>query len=225
MNLMNSLALLRPEPPRLNLGSTEAIIGQVPFAPNVDPEDRRQPGISVEMAGILDEVRHAMGGGDAQGAHAVALRLVTLLMPTGAAEFAGTRGGLLPWQKRKIDRYLREHLEQPLYLDVLAEQISLSASHFCRAFKKSYGTTPHMHIIELRLELAQRLMLSTEDSLSRIALTCGLADQSHLSRLFRRGVGESPGAWRRRYLSDAEADARSRRSKACRSAGLPKSTR
>ncbi len=34
-------------------------------------------------------------------------------------------------------------------------------------------------------------------ALSIIAVECGLADQAHLTRLFRRIVGESPAAWRR----------------------------
>jgi AraC family transcriptional regulator len=54
-------------------------------------------------------------------------------------------------------------------------------------------------------------MLTTEDPLSQIALACGMADQAHLSKLFRRGVGETPSAWRRRSLTDAEPDTKNRR--------------
>jgi AraC-like DNA-binding protein len=42
-------------------------------------------------------------------------------------------------------------------------------------------------------------MLTTEDTLSQIAVACGLADQSRLSRVFRRTLGHSPSAWRRHY--------------------------
>ncbi|MDR6290252.1 AraC-like DNA-binding protein [Inquilinus ginsengisoli] len=157
---------------------------------------------------LLEDVRRAMDL-NPEAAHAAALRLVTHL--TGpAAERAGVRGGLAPWQQHKIDRYLRKHLERPLSVEMLAGQISLSVSHFCRAFKASFGTTPHMHIIRLRLDLARHLMLTTEDPLSHIALACGLANQAHLSRLFRRWVGEPPSAWRRRNLTDAHAKARRR---------------
>lgn len=173
-----------------------------------------------EAVEILDDVRRAMER-NPEDARAFALRLVTLLTPSAETASAGVRGGLAPWQKRKVDRYLSEHLGCPLYIEEIASRTSLSTSHFCRAFKESYGTTPHKHIIGLRLELAQRLMLTTEEPLSQIALACGMADQAHLSRLFRRGVGESPGAWRRRSLTDSEAEARSLRSKAGRSVRLP----
>jgi AraC family transcriptional regulator len=65
--------------------------------------------------------------------------------------------------------------------------------------------------------LAQRLMLTTQEPLSQIALACGMADQAHLSKLFRRGVGETPGAWRRRSLTDTQAEARCRHQKESRS--------
>ncbi|WP_181832593.1 helix-turn-helix domain-containing protein [Bosea caraganae] len=178
------------------------------------PEGARSRDALVEA--LLDDVRNAMER-DPEAAHSAAVRLVSLLTPQAAAESEVARGGLAPWQKRKVDRYLQAHLQHPLRLDTLAEQIPLSVSHFCRAFKESFGTTPHMHIIRLRLELAQRLMLTTQDPLSQIALACGLADQAHLSKLFGRMVGEAPSAWRRRNLTDAQADAGSRHSTASQS--------
>jgi AraC family transcriptional regulator len=201
---MESLAFIEHESHQTRLGSNSC-------SPSV-----RHARFSAEAAVILDDVRRAMER-NPESAHAAALRLVTLLTPAAAPELPAARGGLAPWQRRKVDRYLREQLDQPLYVEDLADQVSLSVSHFCRAFKESYGATPHMHIIGLRLELAQRLMLTTADPLSDIALACGMADQSHLSKLFRREVGETPGAWRRRSLPDAEAEARSRLSKASRS--------
>ena len=44
-------------------------------------------------------------------------------------------------------------------------------------------------------------MLTTDEPLSQIALACGLCDQSHFTRVFRRIVGESPNAWRRRVIA------------------------
>jgi AraC-like DNA-binding protein len=163
--------------------------------PSPFSEGAAESRISVQGVEILDAVHAELE----RGALASALRLLMLVAPH--ADAPGARGGLAPWQKRKVDRYMREHLEQPLQVKRLAGQVSLSVSHFCRAFKESFGTTPHSYVIRLRLELAQRLMLTTRDPLSRIALACGLADQAHLSKLFRRWVGETPNAWRRRNFT------------------------
>jgi AraC family transcriptional regulator len=177
--------------------------------PNSPSEQRGDTKTSTEVAEILDEIRVEVDRSP-EGARAAALRLVSLLTPRAAAVSAGSRGGLALWQKRKIDCYLRENLERPLQVKQLAQQVSLSVSHFCRAFKDSFGTTPHMHIIRLRLERAQQLMLETQEPLSDIALRCGLADQAHLSKLFRRWMGETPNAWRRRTFIDAQGGIRIR---------------
>ncbi|MFC4313651.1 helix-turn-helix domain-containing protein [Steroidobacter flavus] len=119
--------------------------------------------------------------------------------PTVAKE--PVRGGLSPWQVRKVASYVDANLDRSIKNEDLAGLVRLNASHFGRAFRNSFGEPPHEYVIRRRVERAQGLMLSTDASLSEIALDCGLADQSHLTRLFRRIVGESPRAWRRARLS------------------------
>ena len=75
--------------------------------------------------------------------------------------------------------------------------LHLSASHFCRAFKCSSGASPRDYVLNRRIEVAQSLMLTTAEPLSAIAVTCGMCDQQHFARSFRRIVGETPSAWRR----------------------------
>jgi AraC family transcriptional regulator len=156
----------------------------------------------LEAAQVLDVLGRTLGQ-DPDAARAAAQQLVRLLTPAPAA--APARGGLAPWQQRKIERYLGEHLEGPVHVGTLAAELPLSVSHFCRAFKESFGETPHAHIMRLRFERAQALMLTTAEPLSQIALACGLADQAHLSKLFRRHVGDTPSRWRRRHTGEGAA--------------------
>jgi AraC family transcriptional regulator len=114
---------------------------------------------------------------------------------------AQVRGGLAPWQVRKVTSYVDAHLDASIRNDDLAALVRLNPSHFGRAFRNSFGEPPHEFVIRRRVERAQGLMLSTDASLTDIALDCGLADQSHLTRLFRRIVGESPRAWRRARIT------------------------
>jgi AraC family transcriptional regulator len=114
------------------------------------------------------------------------------------------RGNLAPWQIRRLTTHIDSNLSDSIRCEDLARLVRLSLSHFIRAFKASFGHTPHTFIMRRRFERAQGLMLATDASLGDIALECGLADQSHLSRIFQRFVAESPGAWRR-----ARADRRS----------------
>jgi AraC-like DNA-binding protein len=82
--------------------------------------------------------------------------------------------------------------------------VGYSEFHFAVAFRNALGAPPHEYLIRQRIERAQQLMLSSDLPLCQIAAECGLADQSHLSRLFRRLVGETPAAWRRNRFSGAE---------------------
>lgn len=110
---------------------------------------------------------------------------------------APSRGGLAPWQLKKITAFIENRLDDKIHVEDLADCARLSPSHFCRAFKTTTGETPHAHVMRMRLEKAQVMMLETEETLSQIADACGLADQAHLTRLFRQRLGATPYQWRR----------------------------
>ena len=124
---------------------------------------------------------------------------------------AGSRGGLAPWQKRRIQSYIEERLEATILITDLARRVSLSAGYFRRAFKQSFGESPHTYIVGARIERAKKLMLTTPESLSQIALACGLSDQSHLCRTFRQATGTTPGGWRLRHTGGLSPAARLKR--------------
>jgi AraC family transcriptional regulator len=122
--------------------------------------------------------------------------LETVAQPAARAP-AATLEGLAPWQIRRVLTYVDSNLHTPIRNKDLAALARLSEFHFNVAFRKSVGHAPHEYLIRRRMERAQGLMLSTDKALSEIAAECGLADQPHFTRLFRRFAGESPAAWRR----------------------------
>jgi AraC-like DNA-binding protein len=108
-----------------------------------------------------------------------------------------TKGGLAPWQIRKVTAHIEASLDAPIRSSELAAIVRLSPCHFSRVFRNSFGCSPLEYVTRRRMEHAQGLMLSTDAPLCQIALDCGLADQAHFSRLFHRFVGETPRSWRR----------------------------
>ena len=155
---------------------------------------------------ILDEVRGALPH-DLAAASISATRLALLLRESiavpPAARPAVSKGGLASWQERKVRDHIDSNLDSSILVEDLADIVSLSAAHFCRAFKKSFCATPHAYIVQRRVMRAQELMRSTRSPLSQIALDCGFADQTHLSKLFRRLTGRTPNAWRRAFTLGA----------------------
>jgi AraC-like DNA-binding protein len=87
---------------------------------------------------------------------------------------------------------------EALPLNELASSVGLSPFHFLRVFRSVTGTTPHQYLIGARLRLAVRLLLDTELPVTRIAYEVGFQDLSNFVSTFRRVVGRSPGAYRRR---------------------------
>ena len=109
------------------------------------------------------------------------------------------RGGLAPWQAKRVATHIESNIHSRLRVADLAGFVQLSTSHFSRMFRKSFGETPFAYITRQRIRRAQVTMLSSADALSRIALECGMCDQAHFTRVFRRVVGISPSLWRRQF--------------------------
>lgn len=93
--------------------------------------------------------------------------------------------------------YANALFDTPISLGDLARVANLSPNHLLRTFKEVFGQTPHQYLTELRLERAQRLLLSTERSVTDICFAVGFQSVGSFSWLFRRRFGVSPASYRR----------------------------
>jgi AraC-like DNA-binding protein len=107
------------------------------------------------------------------------------------------RGGLAPWQLKRVTEFIAANIAQTIRTQDLAAVARLSTGYFSHAFRCSMGQSPYAYVLRRRIEHAQHLMLRTSSPLSQIALDCGLTDQPHFTRLFRKIVGVTPATWRR----------------------------
>jgi transcriptional regulator GlxA family with amidase domain len=130
-------------------------------------------------------------------ARATSILLTEIGHPTQTS--APVRGptALLPWQSRRILEYIEEHLGTPIRVCDLCALLNRTKAHFSRAFKRTFGVSPHAYLLRRRIELASRLMIESTMPLCEIALKCGFNDQAHLSKRFKQHTGATPAAWRR----------------------------
>ncbi len=110
--------------------------------------------------------------------------------------------GLAGWQLDLAVRLLVSDLSSDFPVAQLASRCGLSRSHFARAFKTSTGQPPHRWLMNHRIQCAREMLERTNDRIVAIALSCGFADQSHLTRVFHAIVGTTPAAWRRQRKAD-----------------------
>jgi AraC family transcriptional regulator len=149
---------------------------------------------------LLDAALHQLYPKE-KTAHGTILEATSLLRlqidPPTAREIPNERGRLLTWQVRKIRDYVESHITRPVLVADLCALIQRSEAHFSRSFKLTFGESPHAFLVRRRVELAAQYMLTTDASLSDIALRCGFTDQAHLCKHFRQAAGQTPAAWRR----------------------------
>ena len=104
---------------------------------------------------------------------------------------------LLKARMKRIVDFVDTHLADTITLLDLANIVELSPSYFASTFRRTTGMRPHEYLLQQRVLKAQRLISDTHMQLAEIGLMVGFANQAHLSTVFRRFTGQSPGNWRR----------------------------
>lgn len=124
----------------------------------------------------------------------------------GSGTGSAHRGGLSPRVERQVREFVNESLGASINLEALAGIAGLSRFHFSRAFKASFGISPHKYVQQERLRRACELMERTDHSITDIALQVGFASSSELARTFKLLKGFSPRQFRNALPSRIKQD-------------------
>lgn len=92
---------------------------------------------------------------------------------------------------------LHESFGEKITIEDMAKRARLSRSSFIKKFAEICGTTPAKYLLDLRLDAAQKMLLSTSYPIGEVAARCGFCDGAHLTRSFIKRQGSSPAAYRR----------------------------
>ncbi|MBB6433657.1 GlxA family transcriptional regulator [Streptomyces candidus] len=108
--------------------------------------------------------------------------------------------------RRDIDElrlWISERLAEDLSTAELASRMGLSERHFARVFRQETGASPAAYVEAARVEVARRLLESTDSSLAAVARASGLGSVETLHRAFRKQLATTPAAYRRRFRTTA----------------------
>ncbi len=99
----------------------------------------------------------------------------------------------------KAKNYLTTLYSQDISIEKLANYCCLDRRYLCRIFKDKTGVTLQQYLLNIRLEKARSLVVSSKLSISDIARSVGYRDLYHFSRMFKNKYGKSPLILRNAY--------------------------
>jgi AraC family transcriptional regulator len=169
-------------------------IAPAPLLPTMQLRDEQLHHLALAM---VAEYRSAMPTGRLYAESlmsAMLLRLMSLRSGGGLSQQNGDRLSLA--QQQRLLEFIEANIASSLSLADLAGIVGYGVSRFKTLFKNSFGCTPHVYVLQRRVERARALVVSGDLPLSQIALESGFAHQSHMATAFRKSLGIAPGELR-----------------------------
>lgn len=101
----------------------------------------------------------------------------------------------------RLQRWLEQHYAQALSLEDMAQQLHCSPRTVIRRFKEAIQLTPHDYLQRVRISAAESLLVEAHYTIDQIATQVGYEDRTAFAKLFKQITGETPAAYRRRFLA------------------------
>lgn len=98
---------------------------------------------------------------------------------------------------RAVMEYISEHYCEKIYIEKLADMITVSPDYFTKMFKDTIGKTPIEYINGLRINKAMRLLSETEKTMAEIADGVGFCNQNYFHKIFKQYMNTSPLAYKK----------------------------
>lgn len=96
--------------------------------------------------------------------------------------------------------YISRHLNRPICVAEIAEQVHRNPDYLSSLFKKETGKTITEYIMESRLRAAENMLLDSDCSCAEVSAAFAFSSQSYFTKMFRRYTGETPKKFREKYM-------------------------
>jgi len=155
------------------------------------------------MRGVVDALRDEDQSARPYVDHLTRALAARLIRQHSTATIGVNRAALVaPIAKVNLNKaieFIEANLDRSIGLPAIAKAAGLSVSHFARQFRSAVGEAPHQYLLRRRVENAKQRLAKTDAPIAVIAFACGFANQEHLTRIFKRACGFSPGAYRKAF--------------------------
>ncbi|WP_166824905.1 AraC family transcriptional regulator [Thalassoroseus pseudoceratinae] len=109
-------------------------------------------------------------------------------------------------QMEQVLAFVVQHYAEKIEVKQLASLVHLSVSQFDRRFKSIFQMTPQKYVLRVRINAACQALTTTNQSVANIAQSTGFYDQSYFTKQFRRHMGLTPLAYRRKYADQDQIE-------------------
>ena len=93
--------------------------------------------------------------------------------------------------------FIQENFAEKLTLEEIADSAAVSTRECLRCFQSSIRQSPMDYLISYRIQMAKKLLETTDHSITEISLRCGFNSNSYFTKLFHRTCGKTPNAYRK----------------------------
>lgn len=100
----------------------------------------------------------------------------------------------------KVKQYIQTHFNEPIKLETLAALVYMNPNYFSGYFKKHVGVKFKEYLTNIRINEAEKIMLSTDKKIYEVAEAVGFSDYRHFSEVFKKVKGNSPSDYKNRLL-------------------------
>jgi len=98
---------------------------------------------------------------------------------------------------RKSREYIRDNSDERISLDQVAAVANMSASHFCRVFKKATDMNFSEYLARVRIEKAKKMLMESNYTMTHVAYDTGFNSVTDFNRTFKKITGETPSGFRK----------------------------
>lgn len=104
----------------------------------------------------------------------------------------------------KITSYLQDHLSEEISLSLLSQQFHLNPQYISQLFRSEIGVNFLTYLTDIRLEHAKKLLISTDLSITDIAMESGYSDYRVFTKVFKKSEGITPSRYRHEFSHPLE---------------------
>lgn len=160
--------------------------------------------ISTLISNLIEEYEHKPAFYQENLKHFVTLILNILARNVSSVPFPDSAANVNEPLINQILVHIHAQISNPekLKIDYLALRFKLSANYVGEYFKKITGESLQHYIMQYKIKLVQQRLVHSSFTVSQIAHELGFADESYLSKQFRKHIGMSPSAFRKKARSD-----------------------